>query len=178
MGSPRRGRALLTPHIPDPVIHPSAWVAPGAHVYGHVTIGEHVSVLFGSVIRAEYDLIEVGAGTNVQDNSVVHCDEDIPCTIGERVTVGHGVVIHGAKIGDRALIGIGARVLNGATIGEGAWLAAGAVLTEDSSIPPWALAMGIPARPIRDLTDDEATRADEGVDRYIELATAYREILG
>lgn len=178
MGVPRWGRGPVTAHIPDPVIHSSAWVAPGAHVYGHVTIGAEVSVLFGSVIRAEYDLIVVGAGTNVQDNSVVHSDEDIPCTIGERVTVGHGVVIHGTRIGDRALIGIGARVLNRSTIGEGAWLAAGAVLTEGSSIPPWTLAIGIPARPIRDLTDEEATRADEGVDRYIELAAAYREILG
>jgi carbonic anhydrase/acetyltransferase-like protein (isoleucine patch superfamily) len=175
---PRRDRCLLTAHIPDPVIHPSAWVAPGAHVHGHVTIGAHVSVLFGSVIRAEYDRIVVGAGTNVQDNSVVHCDEGIPCTIGERVTVGHGVVIHGANIGDRALVGIGARVLNRSTIGEGAWLAAGAVLTEGSSIPPWTLAVGIPARPTRDLTEEEATRAGEGVDRYIELAAAYREILG
>ena len=172
-----RSLRQLKPQIPDPHIHPSALVAPGAHVYGDVTIGADVFILFGSVIRAEHDRIVVGAGTNVQDNSIVHCDEGIPCTIGERVTLGHGVVVHGADIGDRALVGIGARILNRSTVGEGAWLAAGAVLTEGSSIPPWTLAMGIPAKPIRDLTDEEVARADEGVDRYIELAAAYREIL-
>lgn len=173
-----RGHDQLKPHIPDPRIHPSALVAPGAHIYGDVTIGPDVFVLFGSVIRAEFDRIEVGAGSNVQDNSVVHCDEGIPCSIGERVTVGHGVVVHGAEIGDRALVGIGARLLNRSTVGEGAWLAAGAVLTEGSSIPPWTLAVGVPAKPVRELTDEEAARTDEMVDHYIELAAAYREILG
>lgn len=168
----------MTTRLPDPVIHPSALIAPGAHVYGNVTIGADVFVLFGSVVRAEHDRIVIGAGTNLQDNSVVHCDEGFPCTIGERVTVGHGVVVHGAEIGDRALIGIGAHALNRSRVGEGAWLAAGAVLTEGSSIPPWTLAVGIPAKPIRDLTDEEAARADDGVDRYIELAAVYREILG
>ena len=164
--------------IPDPSIHPSALIAPGAHVYGDVTIGADVFILFGSVIRAEYDRIEIGAGTNVQDNSVVHCDEGVPCTIGKRVTVGHGVVVHGAQVGDRALVGIGARLLNRSTVGEGAWIASGAVVTEGSSIPPWTLAVGIPAKPVRDITEEEAIRADEGVASYIELAAAYREILG
>lgn len=167
----------MKPHLPDPSVHPSALIAPGAHVYGDVTIGPDVFVLFGSVIRAEFDHIEIGAGTNVQDNSVVHCDEGVPCTIGERVTVGHSAVIHGADVGDHALIGIGARVLNRSSVGEGSWLAAGAVLTEGSSIPPWTLAVGIPAKPVRAITDEEAARAGEGVDRYIELAAAYREIL-
>jgi carbonic anhydrase/acetyltransferase-like protein (isoleucine patch superfamily) len=168
----------VKPHLPHPNVHPSALIAPGAHVYGDVTIGPEVFVLFGSVIRAEFDRIEIGAGTNVQDNSVVHCDEGTPCTIGERVTVGHGVVLHGAEVGDYALIGIGARVLNRSSVGEGSWLGAGAVLTEGSSIPPWTLAVGVPAKPIRAITDEEAAGAAEGVDRYIELAASYREILG
>lgn len=168
---------MRTPHIPDPHIDPSALIAPGARIYGDVTIGPEVFVLFGAVIRAELDRIEIGAQCNVQDNAVFHCDEGVPCLVGERVTIGHGAVIHGAVVGDRALIGIGARALNNSAIGEGAWLGAGSVLTEGKSIPPWTLAIGTPAKPIRELTEEEIGRADEGVDHYLELAAAYREIL-
>lgn len=153
-------------------------VSPGAHIYGDVTLDADVFVLFGAVIRAELDRIFIGAETNIQDNSVFHCDEDKPAVVGRRVTVGHSAVIHGAEIGDRALIGIGAKALNGSVIGEGAWLGAGSVLPEGKEIPPWILAIGIPAKPIRDLTDDEIARADEGVDHYLELAARYREIFG
>jgi len=169
---------LRPPHIPEPVVHPSALVMPGAWVYGDVTIGTEAFVLFGAVIRAELDRIEVGAMSNVQDNAVLHCDEGVPCLVGERVTIGHGAIVHGAEVGDRALIGVGARALNRSTIREGAWLAAGSVLTEGKTIPPWTLAMGTPAEPVRDLTEAEIARADEGVDHYLELAGAYREILG
>jgi carbonic anhydrase/acetyltransferase-like protein (isoleucine patch superfamily) len=120
----------------------------------------------------------VGSETNIQDNCVFHCDEDGPAIIGRRVTVGHSAVIHGAEIGDGALIGIGAKVLNRSSVGEGAWLAAGSVLPEDKTVPPWTLAMGTPAKPIRDLTENEIARADEGVGHYLELAAAYREIFG
>lgn len=92
--------------------------------------------------------------------------------------MGHGAVVHGATIGDRALIGIGAMALNRSTVGEGAWLAAGSVLAGGKTIPPWTLAVGSPARPVRDLTDDEVRRADEGVDHYVELSALYREIFG
>lgn len=165
------------PFIPEPKIHPTALIAPGAHIYGDVTIDAEVFVLFGAVIRAELDRIEIGSQSNLQDHSVFHCDEGVPCLVGERVTIGHGAVIHGAAVGNRALVGIGARALNRSTLGEGAWLAAGSVLVEGKSVPPWTLAMGIPAEPVRELTDEEIARADEGVDHYLELATAYREIL-
>lgn len=167
---------MRAPHVPQPKIHDSAVIAPGSHIYGDVTIDADVFVLFGAVIRAELDRIAVGAETNIQDNCVFHCDEDVPAIIGRRVTVGHGAVIHGTEIGDRALIGIGAKTLNRSSIGEGSWLAAGSVLPEGETIPPWTLAMGTPAKPIRDLSDDEIARADEGVDHYLELAAAYREI--
>jgi carbonic anhydrase/acetyltransferase-like protein (isoleucine patch superfamily) len=169
---------LKKPHIPLPGIDPSAVIAPGAHILGDVTLGADVFVLFGVVIRAELDRIVVGAESNIQDNSVFHCDEGVPTVVGRRVTVGHGAVIHGADVGDQALIGIGARALNRSTVGEGAWLAAGSVLTEGSSVPPWTLAVGTPAKPIRELDSDEIRRADEGVDHYRELAKAYREIFG
>ncbi len=168
---------MKTPSIPEPVIHPTAVIAPGAWIYGDVTVHADVFVLFGAAIRAELDRVEIGAGSNIQDNSVLHCDEGRPCLLGERVTVGHGAVVHGSMVGDRALIGIGAHALNGSTIGEGAWLAAGSVLAETKSVPPWTLAMGIPAKPVRELTEAEIARADEGVDHYLELAAAYREIL-
>lgn len=169
---------MRAPHIPDPEIHPRALIAPGAHVHGDVTIGPDVFVLFGAVIRAELDRIEIGAQSNIQDNAVFHCDEGAPCRVGERVTVGHGAVVHAATVGDRALIGIGAKVLNRSIIGEGAWLAAGSVLTEGRAIPAWTLAVGTPAEPVRELTEDEVERADEGVNHYLELLTVYREILG
>ena len=114
--------------LPEPKIDPGAFVAPGAHIYGDVTISDGVFVLFGVVIRAELDRIEVGAHTNIQDNSVLHCDEDVPCVLGKRVTVGHSAVVHGALVGDRCLIGIGAKLLNRSRLGEGAWLASGSVL--------------------------------------------------
>jgi len=167
---------LRPPNIPQPDIHPTALIAPGAHVHGDVTIGADVFILFGAVIRAELDRIVIGDQSNIQDNAVFHCDEDVPCLLGSRVTIGHGAIVHGALVGDRALIGIGAMALNRATVGEGAWLAAGSVLPEGKSIPPWTLAVGAPARPIRDLTDADVKHADDGVSHYLELADRYREI--
>lgn len=167
---------MRPPHIPTPQIDSSAVISPGAHVYGDVEIGPRSFVLFGAVIRAELDRISIGSETNVQDNVVIHCDEDIPTRIGDRVTIGHSAVVHGATIEDRTLIAIGARALNGSVMGEGAWLAAGSVLPEGKKVPPWTLAVGIPARPIRDLTKAEIKNADHGVEHYLELATAYREI--
>jgi carbonic anhydrase/acetyltransferase-like protein (isoleucine patch superfamily) len=161
--------------LPEPVIDPSALIAPGAQVHGRVTIGPRVFVLFGVVARAELDQIRVGAETNVQDCAVLHCDEGIPCTIGERVTIGHGAIVHGATVGDRSLIGIGAILLNRSRLGEGSWLAAGSVLAEGKEIPPGTLAMGTPARPVRDLTDRDLARADQGVEHYLELVEAYRK---
>lgn len=167
---------MRDPSIPEPQIHRTALLAPDAVVFGQVEIGPRSFILFGAVIRAELDRIIIGSETNIQDNSVLHCDEDVPCIIGDRVTVGHLAVVHGAEVGDKALIGIGARALNNSVIGEGAWLAAGSVLTEGSEIPPWTLALGTPARVVRELTDDEIRRADDGVDHYLQVADAYREI--
>ena len=164
--------------FPNPSIHESAFVAPGVRIFGDVTVGEKAVLMFGVVVRAELDHIEIGAETNVQDNCVLHCDEGIPCLVGKRVTIGHAAVVHGAIVEDHCLVGIGARALNGSHMGEGSWLAAGAVLTEGRTIPPWTVAAGIPAKPLRELTDDEKARADEGVDHYLEFGEAYRRLLG
>ena len=165
-------------HLPEPVIDPTALIARGAQVHGRVSIGARVSVFFGVVIRAELDRIDIGAETNVQDNVVVHCDKDVPCLIGQRVTVGHSAVVHGAEVGDRCLVGIGAMLLNGSRLGVGSWLASGSILTEGREIPPWTLAMGIPAKPARELTVAEIGRADRGVDNYLDLIEPYRRLLG
>jgi len=163
--------------VKRPRIDPGAFVAPGAEIHGDVTLAEGVVVLFGVVIRAEFDRIDVGRRTNIQDATIIHCDEGIPTTVGEDVTVGHAAVIHGASIGDHCLVGIGSRALNRSVLGEGAWLGAGAILTEGSEIPPWTLALGIPARPIRELRRDEVERQSSGVETYQRIGEMYRESL-
>lgn len=160
--------------LPQPSIESSAFIAAGTHIYGDVTIGANAVIMFGVVIRAEFDSIRIGERTNIQDNSVLHCDEAIPCVVGNDVTVGHAAVLHGATVGDFCLVGIGARALNRSVLGEGAWLAAGSVLPEGKEIPPWTLAMGIPARPIRELTEAEILRQADGVVSYQRLAATYR----
>jgi carbonic anhydrase/acetyltransferase-like protein (isoleucine patch superfamily) len=164
------------PSSPESVIDPTAVVLSGARVHGQVTIGPRSFVLYGAVIRADLDRIVIGSETNIQDNAVLHCDEGIPCLLGDRVTVGHSAVVHGALVGDRCLVGIGALLLNRSRLGEGAWLAAGSVLAEGREIPPWTLAMGTPARPVRELTAAEIARADEGVDSYVGLLEHYRPV--
>jgi carbonic anhydrase/acetyltransferase-like protein (isoleucine patch superfamily) len=159
-----------------PSIDPSAFVARGVVILGDVTVGERAVLLFGVVVRAELDRIEIGAETNIQDNCVVHCDEDIPCLVGKRVTIGHAAVVHGAIVEDHCLVGIGARALNGSHMGEGSWLAAGAVLAEGHTIAPWTIAAGIPARPLRELTEEERVRASDGVDDYLGFGETYRRM--
>lgn len=164
--------------IGTPAIDASAFVAPGTHIHGAVTIGPHAVIMFGTVIRAELDRIEIGAYTNIQDNSVLHADEDIPCIVGSNVTVGHAAVVHGAIVGDHCLVGIGARALNNSELGEGAWLASGALLAEGRSIPPWTLAVGIPAKPVRELTEAEIVRQRSGIQDYQRMAATYKELFG
>ena len=160
--------------LTEPQIDPSAFIAPGVQIYGDVTVGPRAVVLFGTVIRAELDRVVIGAETNLQDNAVLHADEGIPCVVGRRVTVGHAAVVHGAIVGDHCLVGIGAMALNGSELGEGAWLAAGSVLAEGKSIPPWTLAVGTPAKVLRDLRENEIRRQDEGVDTYLRFGETYR----
>jgi len=168
----------MTPlDLGSPSVHPTAFVAPGTHLYGNITVHERAVIMFGTVMRAELDRIVVGARSNIQDNSVIHVDEGVPCVIGSDVTVGHAAVVHGATVGDHCLVGIGAMVLNHATIGEGAWVGAGSLVSEGNTIPPWSLAVGIPAKPIRPLSDNEIASQRDGVDHYLRFAAAYRQIL-
>ena len=159
--------------LAEPVVHTSAFLAPSVHIYGDVHIRARAVIMFGVVIRAEFDRVEVGEGSNIQDNVVMHGDEGFPCMVGDHTTVGHGVVLHGATIGSRCLVGIGARALNGSVLGDGAWLASGALLPEGRTIPPRTLAMGVPAKPVREITKAEVERQRQGVEAYQRLAATY-----
>lgn len=154
-------------------IHPSVFVAETATILGQVTIYPDASVWYGAVIRGDADTIVIGDGTNVQDGAVIHCDANLPTTIGKRVTIGHRAVIHGATIADNVLIGIGAIILNGAKIGEYSIIAAGALIPEGKEIPPLSLVMGMPGKVVRQVNDEEIKRIEEGAQGYIERGKNY-----
>lgn len=160
----------------EPRVDPAAFVASTARVFGDVTVSAGAVILFGAVVRAEHSSVTIGEETNVQDNAVLHCDEGFPALVGRRVTIGHAAVVHGATIGDQCLVGIGAMALNGSSMGEGSWLAAGSLLPEGKAVPPWTLALGIPAKPVRELTEEEIRRAASGVDAYLQLGALYRSL--
>jgi carbonic anhydrase/acetyltransferase-like protein (isoleucine patch superfamily) len=149
-----------------------AFLAETATVAGDVTLAGGVSIWFGTVLRAEHAPITVGADSNLQDNSVVHTDARFPTRIGERVTVGHRVVLHGCTVEDDVLVGMGAVVMNGAVIGEGAVVGAGAVVTEGTVVPPRTIAVGVPAKV---LEKEVPPVPRPNVAGYLALADAYRE---
>ena len=150
-----------------PNIHPSVFVAPGAMIIGDVTIGEESSIWFNSVLRGDLEPIRIGCRTNVQDGSVLHTDKEFPCLIGDDITIGHGAILHGCTIGNEALIGMGAILLTGSVIGERAIVAAGALIREGQEIPPGSLAVGVPAKVLREVTEAECERARRGKDDYV-----------
>ncbi len=162
------------PHLIDP----SAFIAPNATVIGHVVIGPEASIWFGAVVRGDADRIEIGAGSNVQDNAVIHADPGFPTVIGRDCTIGHGAIVHGCTIGDGALIGMHAVVMNGARIGAEAVVAAGAVVTANTEIPPATLAAGVPARVIRSLDPEARAAGAEGAARYRWRARQYKAYFG
>ena len=140
-----------------PEIDATAWVAPGAHVIGKVTLAPGSSVWFGTTIRGDNERISLGENTNVQENCVLHTDMGFPLDIGAGVTVGHKAMLHGCTIGENSLIGMGATVLNGARIGRDCLIGAGALITEGKEIPDGSLVMGVPGKVVRQL--DEAAIA-------------------
>lgn len=137
-----------------PSLAEGVWIAPTADVIGDVELGEDATVWFGATARGDTSKITVGARSNVQDMTMLHSDEGIPCTIGEDVTVGHKCILHGCTIGDRTLVGMGAIVMNNAVIGEECIIGAGAVITENKEFPPRSLIVGAPAKAIRTLGDE------------------------
>ncbi|MDP3196525.1 gamma carbonic anhydrase family protein [Tabrizicola sp.] len=150
-----------------PQIDPSAWVADTATLVGKVVVEADASIWFGAVIRGDNEEIRVGAGTNVQENSVLHTDMGYPLTIGTNCTIGHKAMLHGCTIGDGTLIGMGATVLNGARIGSGCLIGACALITEGKEIPDGSLVMGSPGKVVREL--DQTARA-----RLLASAASYQ----
>ncbi|HUZ13006.1 MAG TPA: gamma carbonic anhydrase family protein [Caulobacteraceae bacterium] len=144
------------------------WIAPSAQVIGNVILKRNASIWFGAVLRGDNDPITVGENSNVQDNSVLHTDTGSPLIIGDNVTVGHMVMLHGCTIGDGALIGIGAIVLNGARIGRNCLVGAGALVTEGKTFPDGCMILGSPARVVRELAPEHAARMGLGALHYVE----------
>jgi carbonic anhydrase/acetyltransferase-like protein (isoleucine patch superfamily) len=159
-----------------PRIDASAWVAPNATVIGDVVLHPESSVFYGAVLRADSETISLGAGSNLQDNVVVHVDEGVPATIGAGVSVGHGAVVHGCTIEDDCLIGMNATVLNRAVVGRESLVAAGAVVLEGTVIPPRSLVAGVPAQVRRELSDEEVAGIRRNAANYRTLAARHREL--
>ena len=156
-----------------PRLAASAWVADSAQVMGNVVLGEDASVWFGTVIRGDTETITIGAGSNIQDASVLHADIGKPLVVGERVTVGHQVMLHGCTIGDESLIGIGAVVLNGAKIGKHCLVGAGALVTEGKEFPDGSMIIGSPAKAVRELTPEQIEGLRQSSQHYIDNARRY-----
>ena len=159
-----------------PRIHPDSYIAPSADLIGAVDIGAQVSVWFGAVLRADNDVISIGARSNVQDGAVLHVDPGAPLNIGEEVTVGHAAMLHGCTIGDACLIGIGSRVLNHARLGARCIIGANALVTEGKTFPPRSLILGSPARVARQLTDAEAAQLPQYAAAYTQKIPHYQNL--
>ena len=134
-----------------PQVDPSAWVAPDANVIGNVILERKTSVWFGTTLRGDNELIKIGAGSNIQENVVIHTDIGYPLTIGKNCTIGHKAMLHGCTIGDNTLIGMGATILNGAKIGKNCLVGAGALITEGKSIPDGSMVLGMPGKVVKQL---------------------------
>lgn len=157
-----------------PDIDPTAWIAPNVTLIGDVHIGAGASIWFGAVLRADLDRIEIGAGSNLQDNVVVHTDKGIPTIIGENVGVGHLTLLHGTTVGAGSLIGMGAKLLNNSVIGEGGFVAAGALVLEGQHVEAGHLVAGVPAKDRGPLSEAMAERVRSNAFAYQELSAKYR----
>jgi len=163
----------ITPKIPD-----SAFLCEGVRIVGDVELGEKCSVWYNSVIRGDVYYIRIGEGTNIQDLSMLHVTNNkYALNIGKYVTVGHSVTLHGCTIKDRSLIGIGATVLDNAVVNSNALVGAGALVKEGQEVPEGVLVAGVPAKIIRDLTDEELKWVSTNADNYVNYTKEYREQL-
>lgn len=160
-----------------PQIHETAWVAESAEVIGRVAMAEGASVWFGAVVRGDVEDIRIGRNSNIQDHSVLHADAGMPLSIGESVTVGHHVMLHGCTVGDGALIGIRAVVLNRAKIGRNCIVGAGSVVTEGKSFPDGTLIVGVPAKVVRELDPQQIAMMQHGATHYVGNAQRFRKEL-
>ena len=159
-----------------PRLHPSVFVAPSAEIIGDVEIGEGSSVWFGAVIRGDFNRIRIGKKVSVQDNCVLHIDRyRSGIIIGDEVTIGHRSVLHGCQIGNLCLIGMGSVILDDVKIGDGCIIGAGSVVPPGTELAPRTLALGVPAKPKREVSDEELEIIKQGVKEYYELSRQYLE---
>jgi len=158
-----------------PRVHPDAFVAPTAVLVGDVEVGPGASIWFGVVLRGDESRIVIGAGSNVQDNSVIHCAADLPTVIGENVTVGHQALLEGCVVEDGAVVGMGSIMLQRTRLGAGAMLAAGSVLTEGREVPPGHLAAGVPAEVKKPLSGSSASWVTRTAAHYQVKGRRYRK---
>lgn len=157
-----------------PCIASTVWIAPSADIIGQVVLAENVSVWFGAVLRGDNDSISVGAGSNVQDGVVIHADPGFPCSVGENCVIGHRAVLHGCRLGNEVLIGIGAIVLNGAVIPDGCLIGAGSLVAEGKVLEPNSLYVGVPARKVRTLSEADRDGIRRNALGYQERARRYQ----
>jgi len=167
MQFPKRG---LFRRLPE-----GAFAAENAVVTGDVTLGADVGIWFGCVVRGDDAPLSVGTRTNVQDLTMIHADTGVPNLIGEEVTIGHGCVLHGAEVGDRCLVGMGAVLLGGSKIGKESIIAAGTVVKEGAEIPLRSLVVGVPGRVIREVTDEEVAMIRDSAQGYVDKLAQYLE---
>jgi carbonic anhydrase/acetyltransferase-like protein (isoleucine patch superfamily) len=160
-----------------PYVDATAWVAPDANVIGTVHLEAHVSVWFGATLRGDTEPLEIGEGSNIQENCVLHTDPGFPLTVGRDCTIGHKAMLHGCTIGDGTLIGMGATILPGARIGKNCLIGAGALVTEGKEIPDGSLVMGMPAKVVRPLDDAALAGLARSAEHYRTRAAEFRDSL-
>lgn len=153
------------------------FIADTARVIGNVTLGEEVSIWFGAVLRGDADRITIGNRSNIQDTAIVHVDPGFPATIGNECIIGHGAIVHGATLANNVLVGMRATIMNGATIGEFSIIGAGAVVPEGMQIPPYSLVLGIPAKVVKIIGEEQKIKIIKNAESYVRLSKVYLEQL-
>ena len=158
----------------QPILGRDVWIAPNATIIGDVRLGDNASVWWNAVLRGDNDTIAIGAGSNIQDGSVLHADAGVPLTLGANVTVGHLVMLHGCTVGEQSLIGIKTVVLNNAVIGRHCIIGANSLIPEGKEIPERSLVVGSPGKVVRQLSDEEVARLQRSAQGYVANALRYR----
>ena len=161
----------------QPTLGQNVWIAPNATLIGDIQLADNVSIWWNAVLRGDNEPIRIGRNTNIQDGSVLHNDAGIPLTIGENVTVGHMVMLHGCTVGDNSLIGIGSILLNRAVIGRNSIVGANTLIPEGKTYPDGVLIVGSPGKVVRELSPEEIARLEKSADGYVQNGRRYAAAL-
>jgi carbonic anhydrase/acetyltransferase-like protein (isoleucine patch superfamily) len=161
----------------NPSVHPTVFVAPGAYVIGDVKIGEESTIWFNAVLRGDEGPITIGKQCSIQDNTTIHLYEGCPVVVGDGVTVGHNVILHGCNIGSRSIIGMGSTILDNVEIGEECIIGANTLITSGKKIPPRSMVMGSPGKVVRQLSDQDLELIQLSIDVYVQKGKDFRKIL-